>query len=347
MFIYAGIDEAGYGPMFGPLVVGRMVLAVPSAEVGAQAAREWYGPVLWEKLSLAVCRDLTGRRGRIAVNDSKKLHTAKNKTHEQTNPHKHIEHLERGVLAFASLKGEKPGHLGEWLDALGERTHRDPALLPWYAPGDDHGDGAGWTPLPLACSTGEIGVARAMLSTAAGACGLSVIDLAADVVFEDRFNRLVAATRSKASTSFTFVAGHLDAIWKQYGEHRPVVVVDRQSGRMHYRELLSYTFPDALMTVLEENPQVSAYRLTAGERAMTVRFEVESEQRHMPVALASMVCKYTRELLMSRFQAWFRRRAPHVKPTAGYALDAKRFWHEIQPVLPDLSIDPAILARSC
>jgi ribonuclease HII len=65
----------------------------------------------------------------------------------------------------------------------------------------------------------------------------------------------------------------------------------------------------------------------------------------MPVALASMIAKYTRELLMVRFQEWFTRRAPQVRPTAGYALDAKRFWAEIQPLLPALAVDPAVLRR--
>jgi hypothetical protein len=78
---------------------------------------------------------------------------------------------------------------------------------------------------------------------------------------------------------------------------------------------------------------------------MTIRFEVESESRHMPVALASMISKYTRELLMARFQAWFRERAPHVKPTAGYALDARRFWREIEPMLPSLEVAQERLVR--
>ena len=66
---------------------------------------------------------------------------------------------------------------------------------------------------------------------------------------------------------------------------------------------------------------------------------------HMPVSLASMISKYSRELMMARFQSWFTRHAPHIKPTAGYASDAKRFWQEIQPMLEQLGIHPEQLRR--
>ena len=79
---------------------------------------------------------------------------------------------------------------------------------------------------------------------------------------------------------------------------------------------------------------------------MTISFEVDSEQRHMPTALASMISKYTRELLMARFQAYFQARAPQVKPTAGYASDAKRFRAEIEPLLPAMGIEPSRLIRA-
>ena len=194
-----------------------------------------------------------------------------------------------------------------------------------------------------------------MLSTVAGKAGLKVPELGAAVVFEDRFNRMVAATRSKAATNFTFVAGHLQAIWQHHGRHGPLVVVDRQSGRRRYRPLLMQTFPDAVLQVVDESEAQSVYCLSeAGANAsdrgemprhMTVRFEVDADSRHMPVALASMLSKYTRELLMERFQGFFARHAPAIKPTAGYAMDALRFWREIQPVLMKLSIDPARLRR--
>ncbi len=401
MYVYAGIDEAGYGPMFGPLLVGRMVLGIPHLSVDSSDTDiyEFTGPQLWNRLADAVCRDLTNRKGRIAVNDSKKLRKAKTTTaakvsstrkhgsdesavcldslQDRTEPlssrentpsfceaHlKSIEHLERGALAFAAQAGFRCANVSEWLDSLGEKSHHKLDHLPWYAASENRP----WESLPRTCSEGEIAVARSLLSGSIRKAGVNVLDLGAAVTFEDRFNQMVSATRSKAAVSFTFVASHLRSIWDRFGECHPRVVVDRQSGRMHYRELLSMTFPEASLTILNETPAISSYRLEAKapratqpkksihetidsnaiktSRAMTISFEVDSEQQHMPVALASMVSKYTRELLMSRFQAWFLTHAPHISPTAGYAADAKRFWKEIQPELKNLSIDPDQLIR--
>jgi len=65
----------------------------------------------------------------------------------------------------------------------------------------------------------------------------------------------------------------------------------------------------------------------------------------MPTALASMVSKYTRELLMARFNAFFSHHAPGVRPTAGYATDAARFRADIAPHLPRIGITARDLCR--
>ena len=332
MLIYAGIDEAGYGPMFGPLVVGRYVFAI---DVPADDAR--VGVDLWQKLDTVVCRDrLSARRGRIAVNDSKKLHT----------PGRGVGGLETGVLTFAALCGRRPSDVGKWLADVAGQPQPELQNLPWYAESDDRP----WAVLPAALTEGQIAVASSMLATAAKVEGVRGVDLAAAVVFEDKFNRMVAATRSKAAVNFTFVAGHLLAIWQKFAAHSPLVVVDRQSGRTRYRQLLADALPDAAITIVREDNTASEYLLessppNAPARAMTIRFEVDAEQRHMPVALASMISKYTRELMMARLQAWFGERLPDVKPTAGYARDAQRFWREVEPALPALAIDPQQLKR--
>lgn len=330
MLIYAGIDEAGYGPLFGPLVVGRAVFVIRDLAPTAPP------PQLWQRLSRAVCRKLSSRRGRIAINDSKKL----------TSASSGIKHLELGCLAFAGMVGHRPRTVDHWLDILGEQTHHNLGALPWYEPTRDHP----WDTLPTSSTDGEIAVARGMLTTAAERTGVHVPDLGAAIVFEDRFNRMVQATRSKAATNFTFVSRHLLHLWQTYGQHAPRVVVDHQASRTRYRQLLATDFPDAELVILEETPARSTYRLESvggsiAQRSMTISFEVNADQLHMPVALASMIAKYSRELLMTRFKSFFSSRFPEVRPTAGYALDAKRFWSEIQPHLDTLAIERDQICR--
>jgi ribonuclease HII len=350
MFIYAGIDEAGYGPFFGPLLVGRAIFAIdtppPDNRDDATPAdlRTSNTPDLWRLLSKAVCRKLSEHRTRIPINDSKKIHPTGSG----------VTHLEPGVLAFATLAGFQPTHVADWLTWIGNHHHRDLSALPWYAPTHDHP----WAPLPTTMTAPQLAINRNQLASAATAAGVQTLDIAATVLFEDRFNEMVAATRSKSAASFTFVAAHLAAVWEKFGSHRPTVVVDRQSGRMRYRELLALTFPSAHMTILDESESISSYRIDSpatrpdlkspdpNPQSMTVHFQVQADSFHFPVALASMVSKYTRELLMARFQAWFSRHAPEIKPTAGYGSDAKRFWREVQPILPRLDVDPRILLRS-
>jgi ribonuclease HII len=325
--IYAGIDEAGYGPLFGPMVVGCWVLTLPKAG----------GWDVWERLHKAVCKTPAEakRSGRIAVNDSKKL----------TGTAAGLAHLETGVLSFAALCPSHKGcaHLGDWLNGMGDDARRDWSVLPWYAPCNDNP----WQPLPFSTPDGELAVHRGLLRNIATQEGVSTAGFRGAVVAEDRFNELVARTRSKASVSFSFVARHLWSIWQTHGHLRPVVAVDRQSGRMRYRELLAQTFAEdhAELTVLEESPDKSAYRITNRHRQLAVSFEVGAEVRHLPVALASMLSKYTRELLMYRFQQWFSQKIPGVAPTAGYGSDAKRFEQEITPHLSRLGLAMRQLRR--
>ena len=325
MFIYAGIDEAGYGPLLGPLLHGRSVIGIEGGE-----GMSWDKcPDIWEILEGAICKRLSGRKHRIAVGDSKKLVTKA----------AGIKHLETGVLCFARQLErwrDNGGEIGfdKMLDLMGERSHRQLDHLPWYEPTAERP----WDKLPVGGTGGEIAIASSMLKNEMQKRGVKLLDMGASVVFEDRFNAMIRATRNKASTSFTFVAGHLMKIWEDWGTHGPIVCVDRQGGRTRYLRILQINFPKAGIRILDESPERSAYLLTEGNRQMTVSFEMKGEEKHFPIALGSMVSKYTREMFMGRMNRFFEGHVPGLKPTAGYTQDGRRYLEDLEPHFEQIGI---------
>src|SRR5262249_33175442 len=87
--ILAGIDEAGYGPLLGPLGVGMTACRIEDCSVADLAAG------LGDALKSAVCKNAADRRGRIAVDDSKKLKGPNDRTTRHA-----VAELERAVLGF-------------------------------------------------------------------------------------------------------------------------------------------------------------------------------------------------------------------------------------------------------
>ena len=118
-------------------------------------------------------------------------------------------------------------------------------------------------------------------------------------------------------------------------------------GRKRYADLLQAVFPEAEVAVLEESAPISRYKIVSNKGSMNVIVLVKSEVSHLPSAFSSMTAKYVRELLMMRFQNFWKFHAPEVKPTFGYFVDGKRFLQQIEPVMTELGIDPKTLVRCC
>lgn len=322
MLVYAGIDEAGYGPLFGPLVVSRSVFAIDHADPFLSP------PPLWRLLNSVICRRPGDSRGRIAVNDSKLLYSAAIG----------MAHLERAVLGFISQLAMHPTCLPELLDCLAFDELSRRFDHPCY-------DFASVGPLPRQVAPRDLQLVRARLGRAALRTGVRLIELSAAVAVEDRFNRLLDESGNKALGAWTFVAGHLQAIWDRYGCQQPQVVIDRQGGRIYYRELLAALFPRAGLYIHHESAMTSDYEIREGERSMRVIVQVNSERFHLPAAFASMTAKYVRELLMVCFQSFWLQQAPQVRPTCGYYRDGRRFLLEIEPLFTALGLKRETLVR--
>ena len=312
--------------MFGPLVISRSTFILEQLEPNPLDP-----PSLWTLLRSAVCKKPNDKKKRLAVNDSKLLY----------NPAVSLKHLERGVLSFLSASKITPNNLNELLeklayDELSRRIQHD-----WYF------SPQGEPKVPFLTSLPHLDLPKQRLHKALLKSSVRLADLKAAVVFEDRFNQMVQEKGSKAGCAWSFVAGHLESIWLQFGEYSPLVVVDRQGGRKNYQYLLESKFAPAAVTTLHESPKESFYNITYGLRQMFIQFQVNSEKHHLPAALASMVSKYIRELLMTRFQNFWSIHAPKIKPTFGYFGDGRRFLEEIKPLITELNIDPDNFIRRC
>ena len=65
----------------------------------------------------------------------------------------------------------------------------------------------------------------------------------------------------------------------------------------------------------------------------------------LPTALASMMCKYLREVCMYSFNSWWCGQIAGLRPTAGYYQDGSRWLLDVEPHLTRLGIQRQALVR--
>ena len=89
---------------------------------------------------------------------------------------------------------------------------------------------------------------------------------------------------------------------------------------------------------VEEGAQRSVYEVRGLTHSLRMTFAPGADSADLCVALASMISKYLRELLMAEFNAFWRRHMPELVPTAGYPVDAGRFFADIRPIRERLGV---------
>ena len=334
--ILAGIDEAGYGPLLGPLVVGCCAFEVTDGDATAEAL-----PCLWKRLRKLVSKNRTKNGKRLHVNDSKQVYS----------PSLGVKELERSILAILAtmrcdLAGADAGNGATVCDELDTLLARvaghavtDLRGHPWYLPypGERFPLEQDLTPIRLFANALKAEMDRA---------SLRCVHLAARVVPERQFNQMLEATRNKGSALFSTAVVHLDHLIRNYGDQGLVIFCDRQGGREHYGQLLRLMFEDWSLEVTKELDGHSEYKLLRGGHVVRVIFCEKAEAQCMPVALASMLSKYLREALMGRFNAYWSAMLPELAPTAGYYSDGVRFLNDIDGKRRELGIEDGQLIRS-
>lgn len=303
-----GIDEAGYGPNLGPLVQAAVALKLPASD-----------PAGWDTLKGAVRRAHEKPDGRLLIDDSKKVYTKGG-----------FEALE--AVAYA-LFGVVPSPIESFLTQAVQTSADDLKQEAWF-------DGSEQLPIAVSPDALSDSLGQWLSAYKAGIYGMHF-----NVVPAPRFNQIVDSSGSKATALSTGLTALLQAmsgvghVTVADSLHWPIAFLcDKQGGRNFYAGILQDAFPDGWVIAERESAEESRYRIELLPRDVTVTFRPRADGDSVAVALASMVCKYLRELCMRQFNRFWATHVPGVEPTAGYPVDAKRFYAEIQPAMAKLGL---------
>ena len=319
--ILAGIDEAGYGPLLGPLVVGCCAFEVKVDDPARL-------PCLWKKLRKTTSKNRCKKGKRLHVNDSKLVYS----------PSIGLKELERSILAVAGTLFEKPEELNAFLRHVAAHAIADLSEPPWYAVAADE-------PFPIEQTPAAVWTICNGLKAEMVTAGCACVHLAARVVPERPFNRMVHATRNKSNALFSISNIHIDHLLRTYDGQDLTIFCDRQGGRGYYGGGLRQMFEEWSLEIVSETDGRSEYTLERHGHRTRIIFCEKAEAQCMPVALASMLSKYLRESLMRRFNAYWKSHLPELHPTAGYYGDGSRFLNDIEMKRRELGIKDEDLIR--
>jgi len=322
MAVIIGIDEAGYGPLLGPLVVSATAFTMPDENLKAD---------MWKVLEKAVGKAKRGLSGRVLITDSKKAYTKSSG----------VGHLRRSVLAAVSCNGaggEFCGTAGDMLRAICPECFERFGDYAWYDGLDE---------LSLGADKGDVDIAASVLGKALAENGMSLRSVASRCLDVGYYNRQVDLVKNKSNVLFTALCGLIKEVFDAADGGEVVqVIVDRQGGRIRYGGPLMRMFPGMALTILRESEEMSSYEMSGGGRKMRLHFTMKADQHFMPVSLASMVSKYIREVMMESINNYFLGHCPEIKRTAGYWQDGQRFVKDIAAMAPGLEYDSAYFIRT-
>jgi hypothetical protein len=309
-----GMDEAGYGPNLGPLVVSATVWEVPG--IPRQTS-------FWDAFEGLIVQHAPKRPDEIQIADSKQVH----------DPNKGVGALERGVLAAWHLLSAPCTSLFKLWEHVGLVPLGTDHGEPWFAQQD--------LVLPQQTEFDDIERWSRLWSELAIARGIHLKAMRSDIVLTRRFNELTTQLNNKGLALSGISMRLLKSVLPLTCGQPTQVWCDKHSGRNRYDDLLQEIAGDAFIMRLEEGPERSRYRIDSLEICFQTRAEA-----HLPVALASMACKYLRESTMELFNRYWLSYQPGLKATKGYPQDARRFKDEIAATQTRLGIEDGNLWRN-
>jgi len=356
MAILIGMDEAGYGPQLGPLVVAASAWEVAdegtrgrgqgaekaihdATQAGAtalasSATTNLAQYDLYRTLRGTVCRKPSEKR--IAIADSKALY----------KPGGGLRQLERGVHGVLLAMRRALGCWAEMVDGCAADPDGHHRRLAWHDGFDCR--------VPIDATADELPPLGERLAKACGQNGVRPLAIRARLVFPAEFNKLTEHFASKGAALSHVTVGLLREVMEDVCRDTGSVdaparsvyaVCDKHGARNFYTALLQHHFSEHWIAPAYEGHAESRYEWGPEDARVHISFRMHGEA-FLPTALASMTAKYLRELAMRAFNEFWCARVPGLRPTAGYAGDSARFKREIEAMQRRLAIDDHLLWRN-
>ncbi len=305
-----GIDEAGYGPNLGPMVQSSVAVRVEDPQA-----------CLWTLLNASVRRVGDKADSRLLIDDSKKVFEGATG----------FAKLERGVLAAMSAEMVLPCNLGDFTKRLASDDCRTELLREaWFDVTAVQPIEVGLEAVLNAGRDLRIGISKA---------GAQLGSIRSVVTPTPRFNALLDKWGNKAAVLADGVITLLQANRSLPGDEPIIYLIDKLGGRNFYAAMISTAFSDGWVVAEREGSEICSYRIIGVEREIRLVFQPRADGSHLTVALASMVCKYLREVFMKQFNRWWQSQVPGLKSTAGYPGDAARFMKQIRAKVKALGFE--------
>jgi ribonuclease HII len=274
-----GVDENGLGPVLGPLVATSVTLEMPRYERSALRARGL-------SLGLTDSKE-AGGFGQMRFAES---------------------------VALALLALPQGGAAPVTADAVLDRVFANGrSRLRACCPDDPTAAQCWEVDLPLPIFGGDPEVGQEVIERLVGRSNLRILDVRSRVACAGVLNAERAAGKHKFDVDFDLFEELIAAVHVLHGA--PLLAICGMIGGIRdYAPRFARFNPDRVQHVAGRRGQ----RRYAVEGVGEIRFEIDADMRHLPVALASIVGKYVREICMRRIGEFYRRSDPELTLASGY-----------------------------